>query len=87
MRFSAVETAENLLSTPMFERVVPLARRFDVMWSGADETAVAQRISLIAFAIRIVSALVLPVPAPASIRTGPSSASTASRCAGFSPSR
>ena len=56
MRFSAVETAENLLSTPMFERVVPLARRFDVMWSGADETAVAQRISLIAFAIRIVSA-------------------------------
>ena len=27
------------------------------------------------------------VPAPASNRTGPSSVSTASRCAGFSPSR
>ncbi len=38
-------------------------------------------------AIRAVSARVLPVPAPASIRTGPSSASTAARCAGFSPSR
>ncbi len=33
-------------------------------------------------AIRVVSALVLPVPAPASISTGPSSASTAARCAG-----
>ena len=38
-------------------------------------------------AIRVVSALVLPVPAPASISTGPSSASTASRWAGFNPSR
>ena len=38
-------------------------------------------------AIRAVSARVLPVPAPASISTGPSSASTACRCAGFSPSR
>ena len=38
-------------------------------------------------AIRAVSARVLPVPAPASISTGPSSVSTASRCAGFSPCR
>ena len=37
--------------------------------------------------MRVVSALVLPVPAPASISTGPSSRSTASRCAGFSVSR
>ena len=37
--------------------------------------------------MREVSALVLPVPAPASINTGPSSASTASRCAGFRSSR
>ena len=38
-------------------------------------------------AMRAVSALVLPVPAPASISTGPSSASTAARCAGLRPSR
>ena len=38
-------------------------------------------------AMRAVSARVLPVPAPASTRTGPSSASTAARWAGFSPSR
>ena len=36
---------------------------------------------------RVVSTRVLPVPAPASTSTGPSVASTASRCAGFSPDR
>ena len=38
-------------------------------------------------AMRAVSALVLPVPAPASTSTAPSVVSTACRCAGFSPSR
>jgi hypothetical protein len=38
-------------------------------------------------AIRCRQRRVLPVPAPASIRTGPSSRSTASRWAGFNPSR
>ena len=37
-------------------------------------------------AMRVVKALVLPVPAPASIKTGPSNCSTAARCAGFNPS-
>ena len=36
------------------------------------------------WAMRVVSTRVLPVPAPASTRTGPSVASTASRCSGFS---
>ena len=35
--------------------------------------------------MRVVSTRVLPVPAPASTSTGPSSASTAARCSGFSP--
>jgi hypothetical protein len=39
------------------------------------------------WAIRVVSTRVLPVPAPASTRTGPSVVSTASRCSGFRPSR
>ena len=37
------------------------------------------------WASRVVSTRVLPVPAPASTRTGPSVASTAARCSGFSP--
>ena len=37
--------------------------------------------------IRVVSTRVLPVPAPASTSTGPSSVTTASRCSGLSPSR
>jgi hypothetical protein len=39
------------------------------------------------WARRVVSTRVLPVPAPASTSTGPSVASTAARCSGFSPSR
>ena len=35
--------------------------------------------------MRAVSAAVLPVPAPASSKTGPSVVSTASRCGGFRP--
>ena len=39
------------------------------------------------WAIRVVSTRVLPVPAPASTSTGPSSVSTASRCSGLRPAR
>src|SRR5580698_5378136 len=39
------------------------------------------------WAMRTVSTRVLPVPAPASTSTGPSSVSTASRCSGLSPVR
>ena len=37
--------------------------------------------------MRVVRALVFPVPAPASIRTGPSNASTAARCSELRSSR
>ncbi len=39
------------------------------------------------WAMRVVSTRVLPVPAPASTNSGPSSVSTASRCSGLSASR
>ncbi|EHH08430.1 hypothetical protein MEA186_25804 [Mesorhizobium amorphae CCNWGS0123] len=39
------------------------------------------------WAMRVVNTRVLPVPAPASTRTGPSVVSTASRCSGFNPFR
>ena len=44
----------------------------------------ARRVAKIC-ASRVVRTLVLPVPAPASTRTGPSTASTASRCSAFRP--
>jgi O-antigen/teichoic acid export membrane protein len=58
LRFSAVETAEHILSGTLYKRVRPLARRFDIMWHAEDETAGARRMSLIAFAIRIASAAI-----------------------------
>ena len=39
------------------------------------------------WAMRVVKTRVLPVPAPASTSTGPSSVSTASRCSGLRSSR
>jgi O-antigen/teichoic acid export membrane protein len=41
------------------ERVRPYAHRIDTIWNGADETAIAQRMSLIAFMIRVASAGVI----------------------------
>ena len=46
----------------------------------------ARRVARI-WASRVVSTRVLPVPAPASTSTGPSTASTASRCSLFRPAR
>ena len=45
------------------------------------------RLVLRMWARRVVSTRVLPVPAPASTSTGPSTASTAARCSGFRPDR
>ncbi|QKV20219.1 polysaccharide biosynthesis C-terminal domain-containing protein [Oricola thermophila] len=56
MRFSAIETAEHWLSTPLFERVRPFASRIDAIASGEDDAAVAQRMAVVAFAIRVASA-------------------------------
>jgi O-antigen/teichoic acid export membrane protein len=56
LRFSAVETAEQWLSGPINKRVRPIARLFDSVLNNNDEGSRAQRMSLIAFIIRIVSA-------------------------------
>jgi hypothetical protein len=39
------------------------------------------------FAIRRVIVVVLPVPAPARMQTGPRTSSTARRCSAFSPAK
>ena len=44
-------------------------------------------LAVIRWAMRLVMTLVLPDPAPARIRTGPSVVETASRCGGLRPER
>ena len=56
MRFSAAATTERILPGPLAIRARPLADRFDELVFAADERGKASRMSLIAFAIRIVSA-------------------------------
>lgn len=56
MRFSAVEATEQYLSAPLSQRVLPFARRLDTILRGSDDAAIAQRMSLIAFVIRVASA-------------------------------
>jgi O-antigen/teichoic acid export membrane protein len=58
LRFSAVQTAEHWFPTSLFERVRPLAERIDSGLSGHDDASKGQRASLIAFSIRILSAVI-----------------------------
>ena len=58
MRFSAASTAERLLPARLALRVRPLLGRIDAALFATDERGVAGRMSLIAFAIRIVSAVI-----------------------------
>lgn len=58
MRFSAVQTAEQWFPVSLLEHVRPLAERIDRSLSNHDDASKAQRTSLIAFAIRILSAVI-----------------------------
>ena len=58
LRFSAVQTAEQWFPVSLFERVRPFAERIDSGLNGHGDAAKAQRASLIAFAIRILSAII-----------------------------
>ena len=58
MRFSAASMAERLLPARLALRVRPLLGRIDAALFAPDERGVAGRMSLIAFAIRIVSAVI-----------------------------
>ena len=56
MRFSAAATTDRILPERLAERARPFADRIDGVVFAADERGKASRMSLIAFAIRIVSA-------------------------------
>lgn len=58
MRFSAATTAERLLPERLALRMRPLLRRVDDILFRADERGEASRMSVIAFAIRVVSAAI-----------------------------
>lgn len=58
MRISAVKTADRFLPEKLSQQLGPWLIRLDEMFDGTNEHAVAQRVSLIAFAIRIVSAAI-----------------------------
>ncbi|RJG47080.1 MULTISPECIES: flippase [unclassified Mesorhizobium] len=58
MRFSAATTAERLLPARLALRAKPLLDQIDAALFSADERGEAGRMSLIAFSIRIVSALI-----------------------------
>ncbi|WP_269931156.1 lipopolysaccharide biosynthesis protein [Aminobacter sp. HY435] len=58
MRFSAATTAERLLPGQIASRAMPLLRRVDAVLFSADERGEAGRMSLLAFAVRIVSAAI-----------------------------
>ncbi|QND50724.1 lipopolysaccharide biosynthesis protein [Phyllobacterium sp. 628] len=56
MRFSAVRTADRFLPEKLSLRLNPWLSRLDQLLDGSNEHAVAQRVSLIAFLVRVVSA-------------------------------
>lgn len=58
LRFSAATTAERLLPGPIAARAMPALRRIDAALFSADERGEAGRMSLFAFAVRIVSAAI-----------------------------
>ena len=58
MRFSAATTADRLLPERLALRARPLLGRVDAVLFSADERGEASRMSVIAFAIRIVSAAI-----------------------------
>ena len=58
MRFSAATTADRLLPHRLALRARPLLDRLDALLFTADERGEAGRMSLIAFAIRVISAVI-----------------------------
>lgn len=58
MRFSTAMAAEKVLPEPVAARLRPVLDRIDIVLGASDENGIARRMSLIAFAIRIISAAI-----------------------------
>ena len=58
MRLTAVSTTNRLLPAALSERMRPVTQKIDMMLFGTDNASVAQRITLFAFLIRVISAAI-----------------------------
>ena len=58
MRLTAVATTDRVLPVAISQRLRPFAEKIDTMLFGRDNAAVAQRITIFAFLIRVVSAAI-----------------------------
>ena len=58
MRISFVALAERTLAGRLRDHLRPLAAGLDQMLAGADDRAISQRIALIAFVVRVLSAFI-----------------------------
>ncbi|MGB8817289.1 MAG: lipopolysaccharide biosynthesis protein [Rhizobiaceae bacterium] len=58
MRFSAKLAADRLLPGMLAARALPFARKIDEILNSTDDNMIARRMSLIAFAIRLISAAI-----------------------------
>lgn len=58
MRLTAVSTADRLLPSGIRQRLLPLAEKVDRLVYGRDSAAVAQRLALSAFVVRVLSAAI-----------------------------
>lgn len=58
MRINLVGAVERLMSGRMAARLTPLARTVDNMVNGSDDRSVSQRIAVVTFAVRVVSAAI-----------------------------
>ena len=59
MRISATMATERLLPQSLAARAMPFAGKIDEILTSSDENAVARRMSLITFAIRLISAAIM----------------------------
>jgi O-antigen/teichoic acid export membrane protein len=58
VRLTAVDTTDRVLPVAISQRLRPVAEKIDTMLFGRDNAAVAQRITVFAFLIRVVSAAI-----------------------------
>ena len=58
MRLTAVSTTNRMLPAGISQRLQPIAEKIDHMLLGRDNAAIAQRITVFAFLVRIVSAAI-----------------------------
>lgn len=58
MRISFVDAVERIFKGRLRPRLLPVGERLDAMLYGSDDRAVSQRIAIVAFTVRVISAAI-----------------------------